>query len=131
MLDAVSGGEELELLEGDDVLAAEVPLDQVVEFILHKLEPTPLNQISKLINRHTLCLLVLDSVEEAFEEHIVLLLVGELGLTCRFEGAHELAELLLVDLAIAVCVPFQVLHQGIEETVLRLLIVLVVDGPFE
>ena len=74
---------------------------------------------------------MLNSVEEPLQEHVVLLLVRKLRLAGRFKRSHQLAELLLVNLPIAVRVALQILDQGGEKAVLGLLVVLVVNWPFE
>jgi hypothetical protein len=52
---------------------------------------------------------MLNPVEEAIQEHVILLLVGELGFTRGLKGAHEFTKLLLVYFAVPVRVPLQVL----------------------
>ena len=43
---------------------------------------------------------MLNSVEQSFQEHVVLVLIRELGLICRLESSHQLAELVFIDFAI-------------------------------
>ena len=124
-------GKQLEVVQRDLLLPLEVPLDQVVEFGVLEFETTPFDQVSELVRSHNLTLLVLDSVEETLEEHVVLLFVGELLLALGFEGAHKLAELLLVDAAVAAGVAVQVVDERVVEALLGLLVVLVVNRPFE
>ena len=73
---------------------------------------------------------MLNSVEEAFEEHVVLLFICEFGFTSGLKCAHQLTELLFVDFTVSICVPLQVFYEGSEESVFGLLVVLVVDWPF-
>ena len=72
-----------------------------------------------------------NSVEQSFQEHVVLVFICELGLICRLESSHQLAELVFIDFAITSCVLFEVLNQRLVEADLSLLLVLVVDRPLE
>ena len=74
---------------------------------------------------------MLNSVEESFQKHVILVFVRKLSLIGRLKSSHQLAELVFIDFAISSCVLFEVLNQRIVEADLGLLIVLVVDGPLE
>ena len=75
--DAVSSGKEFEFLHRNRFFSTEVPSDQIFKLALRELEATALDQSSELLDVHLLRALLLNSVEESFEEHVVLLFVGE------------------------------------------------------
>ena len=131
LLDGLAGGEHLELLEGDLVLVLEVPLDEVLELAGLELETTPLDQLLEVIRVYRLRLLVLDSVEQSVQEHIVLLLVGELVVGLDLEGLHEVAELVLVEVLLVGRVRRHYVLQRGQEPLLGLLVVLRIHRPLQ
>jgi hypothetical protein len=74
---------------------------------------------------------MLNSVEEPFQEHVVLVFVSKLSLISCLESSHQLAELVFVDFAITRCILLEVLYQGLVEAGFSLFIVFVVDRPLE
>ena len=67
---------------------------------------------------------MLGSVEKTLEEHVILLFVGELVFVLSFEGAHQLAELVLGD-AVWLTVHrilLQVFHQRVVEAAVSSLV---------
>ena len=74
---AVASRKQFELFKRDGLFSSEVPLDQVLEFSLLEPESTPLYQVFELVHCDGVSLRVLDPIEESFEEHVVLLFVGE------------------------------------------------------
>ena len=122
--DAVAGREQLELLHCDHFLPSEVPSDQIFKLALCELKAAPFDQVPKLSDADFLRVLVLDAVEESFEELIVLVLVRELVRIARVEGAHQLAELVLGD-AVWLTVHrilLQVFHQRVVEAAVSSLV---------
>ena len=75
---------------------------------------------------------MLDPIEKSFEEHVVLLFVGEFHWMLGVKGAHQFAELLFVDFVISLFgEASEVADEGVVEALLSLSVVLVQDGPFE
>ena len=130
-LDAVASGEQFELVHGDCLLAAEVPPHQIFELPWSKLESAALDQPTEVLDGNLLCILVLNAVEESLQELIVLLLVRVLVRIGCVECAHQLAELVLVDLVwLAIRrIRAQVVHERVVEALLSGLVVRRVDRP--
>ena len=95
--DAITSCEELELLHRYGFLAAEVPPDQILKFALRELKSAALDQRAELLDVHLLRALLLDAIEEALQELVVLGLVREFISVVRIEGPHELTELVFID----------------------------------
>ena len=129
LLDAVARCEKLKVFQGDLFLASEVPFDEVLELTLHKLETASLDQLSKLINRNFLCLLMLDSIKESLQETIILLLISQLLFCLWIECAHQLTELLFSDFLTVwlICVLREILNKGVIESLLSLSVVLFIN----
>ena len=95
--DAISSGEELELLHCNRFFAAEVPPDQILKLALGELEATALDQRAELLDVHLLRALLLDAIEEALQELVVLGLIREFISVVSIEGPHEFTELVFID----------------------------------
>ena len=126
-LNYLTSGEHLEFFKCDCLLVSKVPLDQILEFPFFELEPSALNKVLEIFDLDFSRLFMLDSEEQSLQEHIVLLLVSELIVVGRLIGLHEVAKLVLSQVA---SVRGETLHdrnkRGLE-TLLCLFVVLGVN----
>ena len=95
--DAVASGKEFELFHRDVFFSTEVPAHQILELACGELKATSLDEAFEVRNSHLLSVLVLDAIEKALKELVVLLLISVLIGIRGVESPHELAELLLAN----------------------------------
>ena len=129
----VSSREEFEFLHRNRFFSTEVPSDQIFELALREFEATALDQSSELLDVHLLRALLLNSVEESFEELIVLSFISELVGVIRIECSHQLTELILINsVRLAVhSIGLQVIDKTIVESLLSRCIIICVNWSGE
>ena len=88
ILNSITRSEHLKLLERNLILVLEVPLDQVLELALLKLETTALNQLLEVIGVDALHLVMLNPIKKSVQKHVVLLLVRELVIRLHLKRLH-------------------------------------------
>ena len=110
-LNAISCCKHFEFLESNLVLVSEVPFNEIFELSLFKFESTSLNQVFEIIDVDNIWFLMLYSVEESIQEHVVLLLIWKLIFVLNLERLHQLTELILVELWVTIRIAHHDLFQ--------------------
>ena len=119
-----ASGEQFKLLNRYLFLVPKVPLDDVFELAWLELEACSFDQFFEVFQVNHFRFLVLDSVEQSFEEHVVLLLVGEFVVRDRVKALHEFTEFVLLEALIVTAIRLHDVYEGFVEPVLRVLVIL-------
>ena len=94
-----------------------------------EIEATSFDQVSELADINFLSILVLDAIEETFQELVVLSFICEFVCVVGIECAHKLTEFLFID-AIRLTIHSivaKILYKRLIETLLSIDIILGVD----
>lgn len=95
-LDNIPSCKHLKLLQSDGLLVPEVPLDQVFKLALFELEPRALDERLELLDLNLIGLFMFDAEEQSFEEHAILLFIGEFIGVGRLIRLHQVAKLIFI-----------------------------------